>query len=238
MNKKWLMITAGGIFFLSLFFLIFSIYQIYSSAAETRQALKEWETKQRSINSEQENPASLIDENKFKEPRQPRSSTSSETQPNKFNRHQTISTEPFYPSQPEKGDVFGKLIIPRLDKQLPIIAGTGYEELKKGVGHYMDSVLPGQNNNTVLAGHRDGVFRGLGKLNPGDTVTIKTLAGTFTYRILDHQIVEKTDLSVVKPQDKPILTMITCYPFNYVGNAPKRYILTAELLPDENNKTD
>ncbi|HEY0827163.1 MAG TPA: class D sortase [Bacilli bacterium] len=137
--------------------------------------------------------------------------------------------EVLYPTRPSEGDSIGNLIIPALNQKMVIIHGADEEELEKGVGHFAQSVLPGENNNAVLSGHRDTVFRQLGKLKLGDKLVTVTSAGRFTYEIIKGQIVDKDDKTIIVPTDQAVLTVTTCYPFWYVGNAPKRYILTAVL---------
>jgi len=96
-------------------------------------------------------------------------------------------------------------MIPALNKELPIIEGTGTAELKKGAGHFIQSTLPGENSNCVLSGHRDTVFVGLGKLKAGDRVIVQTSAGTFTYEIVSIRIVHKDDKTVIVPADHAVL---------------------------------
>ena len=131
---------------------------------------------------------------------------------------------------PKPGEKFGTLEIPVLKKTLPIVEGTGDAELKKGVGHFLGSVMPGQPDNCVLSGHRDTVFTGLGELSKGDLLVVKTSAGEFTYSITGKRIVDKDDRTVIVPKDHAVLTVTTCYPFEYVGSAPDRYILSADLV--------
>jgi len=131
---------------------------------------------------------------------------------------------------PEIGEEIGILTIPKLDRSLPIYQGTGEEILKKGVGHYARSVLPGNNNNSVLSGHRDTVFRGLGKVGQNDTLIVTTKTGEFVYKVKKVRIVDKNDRTVIVPKPKGTLTVTTCYPFSFIGDAPKRYVLVAELL--------
>lgn len=135
-----------------------------------------------------------------------------------------------YPIYPAKGDYIGTLSIPVLKQELPIIQGTSENELKKGVGHFILSVLPGEEDNCVLSGHRDTVFAELGKLKIGDQLIVQTSAGTFTYEIKRIRIVDKDDKTVIVPTDHAVLTLTTCYPFHFVGNAPDRYILIADLI--------
>ncbi len=141
--------------------------------------------------------------------------------------------KPLYPVYPSVGDNIGSLYIPVLKQKLPIIQGTGTDELKKGVGHFAQSVLPGEKDNCVLSGHRDTVFAKLGKLKIGDQLIVQTSAGTYTYEIKGIRIVDKDDKTVIVPADHAVLTLTTCYPFLFVGNAPDRYILTADLVMSE-----
>lgn len=134
---------------------------------------------------------------------------------------------------PSKGDVIGNLLIPSLNQDFPIIQGTGDEELKKGVGHFAQSVLPGQKDNSVLSGHRNTVFSELGDLIIGDDLIVKTIAGTFTYKVDKTRIVDKDDKTVIVPTDDAMLTLTTCYPFDGLDlNPSERYIVTASLVLD------
>ncbi|WP_156874347.1 class D sortase [Planococcus halocryophilus] len=135
-----------------------------------------------------------------------------------------------YPQKPEVGELMGELLIPKLEASLPIIHGTDEDELEKGVGHFAQSVLPGENDNSVLSGHRDTVFRELGKVGKGDLLTVKTYSGTFTYKVRQVRIVDQDDRTVIVPKPKATLTVSTCYPFDYIGYAPERYILVADLV--------
>ncbi|WP_409290450.1 class D sortase [Peribacillus sp. SCS-37] len=135
-----------------------------------------------------------------------------------------------YKVRPKVGDEMGTLYIPKLKSTLPIFHGTDEDELAKGVGHFAGSVLPGENDNTVLSGHRDTVFRRLGEVGKGDLLVVKTSAGEFTYRVRNTKIVDKSDRKVIVPKPRPTLTVTTCYPFRYIGDAPNRYILIANLI--------
>jgi sortase A len=135
-----------------------------------------------------------------------------------------------YPIKLIEGTVIGSLTIPALHQVFPIVEGTNVDDLKKGVGHFLQSVLPGENNNCVLSGHRDTVFKKLGSLKIGDQLITQTSAGTFTYVIAGTRIVGKDDRTVIVPKDHAVLTVTTCYPFIYVGDAPDRYIISADLV--------
>jgi sortase A len=133
-------------------------------------------------------------------------------------------------SEIKQGDIMGKITIPKIDKELPIIFGTSDDDLRRGVGHYIGTAFPGQNGNVVLSGHRDTVFERLDELQVGDTFDVETLEGNFTYQVYEGKIVESDDRTIIVPYSLPVLTLVTCYPFNFIGDAPQRYILTARLI--------
>lgn len=135
----------------------------------------------------------------------------------------------------EHGETIGMLYIPRFDRELPIVEGTEPEDLKEGVGHYIKTGYPGQNRQILLSGHRDTVFRNFDELEPGDEFHIKMEHGTFIYEFADNEIVGADDTTVIDLERKEeYLTISTCYPFNYVGNAPNRYIIYAYPKEDVN----
>ncbi|HSQ21574.1 MAG TPA: class D sortase, partial [Coriobacteriia bacterium] len=135
-----------------------------------------------------------------------------------------------YPLDPTTGEILGTLTIPALRQSFPVIEGTGTEELKRGVGHLIQTAMPGEPDNCVISGHRDTVFSRLGELEKGDVFVIETATGTYTYEISRVRIVHKDDRTVVVPTDHAVLTVSTCYPFQYVGSAPDRYVLIADLI--------
>ena len=133
-----------------------------------------------------------------------------------------------YPNFAE-GDSIGVLYIPRLDREIPIISGTHEDELAKGVGHFISTALPGQQDQILLSGHRDTVFRQFGELEHGDEIHVKMEKGTFIYTIFDTEIVDADDRTVIRSTaPEEILTLSTCYPFSYIGSAPDRYIIYAK----------
>ncbi|MFT4401671.1 sortase SrtA [Bacillus sp. SW14] len=128
--------------------------------------------------------------------------------------------------KPETGQASGILEIPKINAELPIVEGTDADDLEKGVGHYKDSYYPDENGQIVLSGHRDTVFRRTGELEKGDRLRIFLSYGDFTYEIVKTKIVDKDDTSIITLQhEKEELILTTCYPFSYIGNAPKRYII-------------
>jgi len=138
-----------------------------------------------------------------------------------------------YPAYPAEGDNIGILAIPALNLKLPLLQGTGAKTLKKGVGHFTQSVLPGETDNCVVSGHRETVFRQLGKLKIGAQLIVQTSAGIFTYEVNGMRIVHADDKTVIVPTDHAVLTMTTCYPFNTPGYYPDRYIVSANLVKSE-----
>lgn len=147
----------------------------------------------------------------------------------KEGRISSETEQELYPERPEIGDEIGELYIPKLDATLPIFHGSSADELKKGVGHFEDSVLPGECDNSVLSGHRDTIFRKLGEVGKGDLLIVRTIAGEFKYKVSKVRIVDEDDRTVIVPKPKATLTVSTCYPFGYIGPAPKRYVLVAYL---------
>jgi sortase A len=145
------------------------------------------------------------------------------------------STEPTYEyakysKYPRAGARIGTITLPTLKLSWPIYQGTTDAELAKGVGHYAKSVLPGQNDNSVLSGHRTTVFNKLGQLKRGQLILVKTSAGVFTYKIRAFRIVLKTDRTVIVPTTHAVLTLTTCYPFNNLGATTHAYVVLADLV--------
>jgi LPXTG-site transpeptidase (sortase) family protein len=135
-------------------------------------------------------------------------------------------------SVPE-GTFLGTIRIPSIDKKVNIFQGTTEDVLSRGVGHFVHSVMPGVKDNSVLAGHRDTVFSNLGKVKVGAFILITTQNGTFIYKVHRLRIVEANDRTVIVPTPEATLTLSTCYPFSFIGHAPKRYIVSATLVPNE-----
>ena len=129
-----------------------------------------------------------------------------------------------------QGELIGTLTIAALKATLPIYQGTDDNSLKKGVGHYIGSVMPGVQDNSVLSGHRDSVFEHIGSLKLGELLVVNTASGTFTYKIVKFRIVGANDRTVIVPTPNAVLTLTTCYPFIFFGNAPKRFIVSADMV--------
>jgi sortase A len=131
------------------------------------------------------------------------------------------------------GDFLGVMNIPSINKKVNIFQGTDSKSLSKGAGHYLKSVMPGVADNSVLAGHRDTVFAKLGKVKVGAYIVVSVSSGTHIYQVKRLRIVGKNDRTVIVPTVKATLTLSTCYPFRYIGNAPQRYVVIAQLVEAE-----
>jgi sortase A len=131
--------------------------------------------------------------------------------------------------EPSNG-LIGLLEIPALGFSEIVMHGDDDDTLTLAIGHLPDTPLPWQQGNSALAGHRDGRFRPLKDIRIGDRITIATQQGTLHYVLRETKIVAPDDLSVLAPTATRTLTLITCYPFTYVGRAPKRFILKADAV--------
>ncbi len=114
--------------------------------------------------------------------------------------------------------------------EVPVFESTSSADLNKGVGHVEGSIRPGGDGNIAIAGHRDTFFRGLKDVKVGAEIEMRTPAGSRVFRVSSLEIVDPLDVSVLEPTEDTVLTLITCYPFYYVGPAPDRYIVRAELV--------
>ena len=121
------------------------------------------------------------------------------------------------------------LRIRRIGLEVPVLEGTDEVSLNRGVGHINQTAAPGADGNSGIAGHRDGFFRGLKDISPGDAIELETLRATEIYRIERAWIVDPDDVSVLDPTPTRSLTLVTCYPFYFVGSAPRRFIVRAVL---------
>jgi len=126
--------------------------------------------------------------------------------------------------------LIGRLEIPRLLFSAVVIEGTGKTTLRRAVGHIPGTALPGQPGNVGLTGHRDTFFRPLKDLRIKDEVRFSTLKGDFNYAVESLRVVEPDNVGVLAPSGENVLTLVTCYPFYYVGPAPKRWIARARQV--------
>jgi sortase A len=125
------------------------------------------------------------------------------------------------------GDILGKLTIPRIGISVMFLQGMDEKELLLGAGHVPGTPSPGGDGNVVIAAHRDTFFRKLESIRPGDSIQIATVHHTYEYVVASTEIVDPQDTEPMESGDRQELTLITCFPFYYVGAAPKRFIVHA-----------
>ena len=130
------------------------------------------------------------------------------------------------------------LRIPKLSLEVPLLDGTDDLTLNHAVGRIAGTARPGEPGNIGIAGHRDGFFRGLKDVRDGDTIELKTLRGTTTYIVDQIEIVTPHQVEVLRPTSVPSLTLVTCYPFYFLGSAPQRYVVKASLSPEKNGDSE
>lgn len=126
-----------------------------------------------------------------------------------------------------KGDVLGRLDIPRLGMSVAVLQGTSSRVLRLGIGHIAGTPLPGEDGNIGIAGHRDTFFRGLKDIRKNDEIQLQTASGLSRYAVDWAKVVVNDDQSVLAPSNESALTLVTCYPFYFVGPAPKRFVVRA-----------
>ncbi|SEB62691.1 class D sortase [Terriglobus roseus] len=122
------------------------------------------------------------------------------------------------------------LRIPRVGIEVPVMEGTSKLVMNLGAGHIEGTASPGGAGNVALASHRDGYFRHLKDVHVGDRIEVNSTQGNNVYQVDSLQIVSPSDVASLQPTAKPVLTLVTCYPFFYLGPAPQRYIVRASLL--------
>ena len=129
------------------------------------------------------------------------------------------------------------LRVKRIDLEAPVLDGTDDLTLNRGAGWISGTARPGKLGNVGIAGHRDSFFRGLKDLRVGDTMDLVTQDQDQTFVVDDMQVVNPNDVSVLKSTATPSLTLVTCYPFYFVGRAPQRYIIHASIVPSQHLAT-
>lgn len=130
-----------------------------------------------------------------------------------------------------EGSLLGRIEINAIGLSAIILEGVEDGTLRHAVGHIPGTPSPGQPGNIALAAHRDTFFRGLGKIRQDDEILLTTTNGSYRYRVASTQVVEPEDTKVLDDSEDDSLTLVTCYPFNFVGSAPKRFIVRAYQLP-------
>ncbi|GGF97013.1 hypothetical protein GCM10010912_47220 [Paenibacillus albidus] len=207
-RRPGMVLAVRLIFVLSLSVLVYSVVQVVKAPLEARQALKDWDKKREEASArppgaeEHPLPADMMAE------------------------YPGQTTTPSY----VEGEIIGKIFFPSLNKKAAILEGTESPQLKKGAGHSIGSAAIGTSGNSVLAGHRDTVFRRLGELRAKDRIELETANGRFVYEVTGSTIVDAKERGAIQASREATLTLITCYPFSYVGSAPDRYLLSATLI--------
>lgn len=129
-----------------------------------------------------------------------------------------------------EGGVIGEIQVPRLQLKAIVVQGDSHTILRRAVGHIPETALPGAPGNVVLAGHRDTFFRPLRNIRVGDAITLKTSDGAFQYFVESTEVVPASAVEVLNATVGRTLTLITCYPFDYIGPAPNRYVVRAREI--------
>jgi len=130
-------------------------------------------------------------------------------------------------TQTKEDDVLGRLDIPRIGVSVAVLQGTGSRTLRLGVGHIESTSFPWDSGNIGIAGHRDTFFRPLRDIRKRDEIQLQTAEGLFHYQVDWIKVVTPDDVSVLAPSTESVLTLVTCYPFQFLGAAPKRLIVRA-----------
>ncbi len=203
----WILIASGAFFF------VHGGLDYFESRRAQDAIAAEW-------NAEQNADATLPDH-----------AESTQNPPERVRRSR--HSEPTEPERvvpaPHPGNAIARLSIPRLDAVLYVVEGDDNRDLKRGPGHLIGTAMPGQDGNCVIAGHRDTHFRVLKDIQKGDEILLTRNGETWRYRVDELSVVSPDNLSPLRPSHTPELHLITCYPFHYLGAAPKRFIVQARL---------
>jgi len=134
---------------------------------------------------------------------------------------------------PSRGAWVARLEAPTVEMKATVLEGSDDRTLDRGAGHIEDTPLPGQPGNIGIAGHRDTIFRPLKRIQVGDPLHLTTRDRIYHFRISSTSIVGPKDVHVLDPTNEPTLTLVTCYPFEFIGRAPRRFIVQARLEGEE-----
>lgn len=134
--------------------------------------------------------------------------------------------------------LIGRVEIPRLEISAMVREGVDSATLSRAVGHVSSTPLPGAAGNVAIAAHRDTFFRNVRYIRNGDRIRMVTPRGSYDYVVDSLKIVDPTEVKVLDPTPHPAITLVTCYPFNYIGSAPKRFIVRASQVTTEARISD
>lgn len=208
--KKISFIKIVSIIFLisSIGFISFGYYKIYSAKIRYKNSLKIWDEKKDNIEIKDVIQKQKVDDVNPK----------------------LEDVSPKYSETLKDGEVMGRVVIKSTGEKIPIIYGTSDDDLSKGAGYYIPSAMIGKEGNSIIFGHRDGAFSGLKNVDISGEILVETYQGKFIYKVYETKIVEPEDKYIVRQNKKDELTLVTCYPFYFIGDAPQRFIVKAELI--------
>jgi LPXTG-site transpeptidase (sortase) family protein len=149
-------------------------------------------------------------------------------------RHTRInlqSERPPLESALSEGEILGRMEIPRLGVSAAVLQGTASRTLRLGVGHIRGTAIPGTPGNSAIAGHRDTFFRALKDIRDGDEIELKTADTSTRYLVIWARVVAPGDTSVLDATNESVLTLVTCYPFYFIGASPRRFVVRARKVP-------
>ena len=147
-----------------------------------------------------------------------------------FDRLRLQPATPLVPGAAASGGLMGRLEIPRLELSVVVGEGTDGATLRRAAGHIAGTALPGRSGNVGIAGHRDTLFRPLRNIRQDDVILLTTIEGEYRYRVMSMEIVSPSDVAILNSDGNEALTLVTCYPFYFVGPAPDRFIVRAERV--------
>jgi len=153
-------------------------------------------------------------------------------QSRKFDRSRTTAPQTQAQAHIANGSILGRIAIPRVHVRAMVREGDSDRTLSIALGHIPGTAFPGQQGNVGIAGHRDTLFRGLKHVTANDEITFETPRASYVYRVESTQIVKPEHIEVLKPGPNRELTLVTCFPFDYVGSAPDRFIVKARLVSE------
>jgi sortase A len=157
-----------------------------------------------------------------------------------FERRETAALARFVPTEPSASNaakptigldgLIGRMEVSRLDVSVVVVEGTSNKSLRRAVGHIAGTALPGQPGNVGIAGHRDTFFRPLRNIQRDDVIKLTTSNGEYRYRVVSTRVVSPDNVAVLDSDEDEVLTLVTCYPFYFVGPAPDRFIVRAARI--------
>ena len=222
-NSRTLRILEGGLLFLGLLLLVMFAYAHIDRFIMFRAEMARFEARQpESTNNESAAGIEAIDGANDDTDFHPAPNT-------EYSTWSIQRTKSYQANLGKPVESLAVLRIPSLHLEVPVLEGTDAVTLNRGVGRIAGTSLPGEGGNIGIAGHRDGFFRRLKNIRTGDAIELATISGTDVFVVDRIRITSPTDVSVLRPRTKHSLTLVTCYPFYFVGPAPSRYIVEASL---------